>query len=199
MNEKFMAIHGEAKVVIVKTEVIVVRPTSIIGKQYRVKDNSNISVVCQREKVHGRLYGCVTEIISEPYIAKVSSYFDNDLKTILCIKVRSLDSGLIYQVPFYRECIVDTPKTQHETILGRTLKVNDNSYCRHLATMTEGRLFRQCVTIVSEPYLWFDNDKNPKYAYYHLMVDVVAEHGKKYRVLFNEDGLIDNYNLTFCP
>lgn len=198
MNEKFMAIHGKAKVVIVKTEVIVVRPISIIGKQYRLNDNSYISVVCQQEGVHGRLYGCVTEIISEPYIAEVRSWSD-DIKSMVCIKVRSLDSGLIYQVPFYRECIVDTPKTQHETILGRTLKVNDNSYCRHLATMTDGRLFRQCVTIVSEPYLWFDNDRNPKYARYHLMVDVVTENGKKYRVLFNEDGLIDDYNLTFCP
>ena len=198
MNEKILVIHGEHQVVVVKTEIVIVRPISIIGKQYRVKDNSNISVVCQREKVHGRLYGCVTEIISDPYIAEVSSW-DNSHKSIVCIKVRSLDSGLIYQVPFYSECIVDTPKTQHETIFGRTLKVNDNSYCRHLATNTEGRLFRQCVTIVSEPYLWFDNDSNPKYAYYHLMVDVVAEHGKKYRVLFNEDGLIDKYNHTFCP
>ncbi len=198
MEKKVLVIHGEAKVVTVKAEVIIVQPISIIGKQYRVKDNSYISLVCQRERVHGRLYGCVTEIISDPYIAEVSGW-DNSLKSIVCIKVRSLDSGLIYQVPFYSECIVDTPKTQHETILGRTLKVNDNSYSRHLATMTEGRLFRQCVTIVSEPYLWFDNDSNPKYAYYHLMVDVVAEHGKKYRVLFNEDGLIDKYNLTFCP
>ena len=198
MNEKFLAIHGKTKVVIVKTEVIVVRPISIIGKQYRLKDNSNISLVCQRERVHGRLYGCVTEIISDPYIAEVSGW-DNSHKSIMCIKVRSLDSGLIYQVPFHRECIVDTPKTQHETILGRTLKVNDNSYNCHLATMTHGNLFRQRVTIVSEPYLWFDNDSNPKYAYYHLMVDVVTENGKKYRVLFNEDGLIDDYNLTFCP
>lgn len=197
--EKILVIHGESQVVVVKTEVIVVRPISIIGKQYRVKDNSYVSVVCQREGVHGRLYGCVTEIISDPYIAEVSSYFGDYTKSIVCIKVRSLDNGLIYQVPFYRECIVDTPKTQHETILGRTLKVNDNSYCRHLATMTHGNLFRQCLTIVSEPYLWFDNDSNPKYAAYHLMVDVVAEHGKKYRVLFNEDGLIDNYNHTFCP
>ena len=198
MNEKFLAIHGKTKVVIVKTEVIVVRPISIIGKQYRLKDNSYISLVCQREGVHGRLYGCVTEIISDPYIAEVRSW-GNDPQSMVCIKVRSLDSGLIYQVPFYRECIVDTPKTQHETILGRTLKVNDNSYSRHLATMTHGTLFRQRVTIVSEPYLWFDNDSNPKYAYYHLMVDVVTENGKKYRVLFNEDGLIDDYNLTFCP
>lgn len=198
MEKKVLVIHGEAKVVTIKTEVIIVQPISIIGKQYRVKDNSYISVVCQRERVHGRLYGCVTEIISDPYIAEVSGW-DNGLKSIMCIKVRSLDSGLIYQVPFYRECIVDTPKTKHETILGRTLKVNDNSYCRHLTTMTHGNLFRQCVTIVSEPYLWFDNDSNPKYAYYHLMVDVVAEHGKKCRVLFNEDGLIDKYNLTFCP
>jgi len=198
MNEKIIVIHGEPQVVVVKTEVVIVRPISIIGKQYRVKDNSNISLVCQRERVHGRLYGCVTEIISDPYIAEVSDW-RNNLKSVVCIKVRSLDSGLIYQVPFYSECIVDTPKTQHETILGRTLKVNDNSYCLHLATKTEGRLFRQCVTIVSEPYLWFDNDSNPKYAAYHLMVDVVAEHGKKYRVLFNEDGLIDNYNHTFCP
>ena len=198
MNEKILVIHGEHQVVVVKTEIVIVRPISIIGKQYRVKDNSNISVVCQREKVHGRLYGCVTEIISDPYIAEVSSW-DNTHKSVVCIKVRSLDSGLIYQVPFYSECIVDTPKTQHETIFGRTLKVNDNSYCRHLATNTEGRLFRQCVIIVSEPYLWFDNDSDPKYAYYHMMVDVVAENGKKYRVLFNEDGLIDKYNLTFCP
>jgi hypothetical protein len=198
MKEKILVIHEEVQVVIVKTEIVIVRPISIIGKQYRVKDNSNISVVCQREGVHGRLYGCVTEIISDPYIAEVRNW-SNELKSIVCIKVRSLDSGLIYQVPFYRECIVDTPKMQHETILGRTLKVNDNSYNAHLATMTHGNLFRQCVTIVSEPYLWFDNDPNPKYAYYHLMVDVVTESGNKYRVLFNEDGLIDKYNKTFCP
>lgn len=181
------------RIIDLTTKIIIIRK-SVIGLQYRPMNNSDI--LLYDTNVRGRLYGCVTEIISEPFMGIVPSSWDNRFcKNRLCVKVRSLDSGLIYQVPFYEEHIVETTKLLHETIIGRTLKINDNSYATRLATDKHVSLFRQCMTIISKPYLWFDTE----YKHKHLMVDVVDENGHTYRVLFNEDGLIDKFNLTFCP
>jgi len=98
-------------------------------------------------------------------------------------------------VPFNENRIEESEKTLHETIIGRTLKINDNSYATRLTTNKHVFIFRQCLTIVSHPYLWLDQDGGRM----HLMVNVVDSNGYVYRVLFNEDGLIDKYNKTFCP
>lgn len=178
------------KRIIVVREIIIVK--SIIGLHYRPMDNSQITL--DDCNITGRLYGCVTEIVSEPYIGRVYS-FDGSEEKRLCIKVRSLDSGLIYQVPFHESRIEESEKTLHETIIGRTLKINDNSYAIRITTNKHVSLFRQCLTIISKPYVWFDPEGKRR----HLMVNVVDSNGYVYRVLFNEDGLIDKYNKTFCP
>lgn len=80
---------------------------SLIGKKYIPRDNSYIREIVNGEKKDwGALIGVPCKIISKPYIITIS---DGILKPYerRMIKVKSLKTGLIYEVMFAESWICD--------------------------------------------------------------------------------------------
>ena len=80
---------------------------SIIGKKYIPQDNSYIhEIVNGKRKDWGALIGVPCKIISKPYIITISDGFTKPYQRKM-IKVKSLKTGLIYEVMFAESWIVD--------------------------------------------------------------------------------------------
>ena len=80
---------------------------SLIGKKYIPQDNSYIREIVKGKKMnyHCSLIGVPCQIISRPYITEVKT-FANDKRERM-IKVKSLKTGLIYEVCFAESWICD--------------------------------------------------------------------------------------------
>jgi hypothetical protein len=74
---------------------------SLIGKKYIPQDNSYIREIVNGRKMnyHCSLIGVPCQIISRPYITEVQT-FTKDKRERRMIKVKSLKTGLIYEVMF---------------------------------------------------------------------------------------------------
>lgn len=80
---------------------------NLIGKKYIPQDNSYIrEIVNGKRKDWGALIGVPCEIISKPYIITIS---DGILKPFQqrMIRVKSLKTGLIYEVMFAESWLVE--------------------------------------------------------------------------------------------
>lgn len=80
---------------------------SLIGKKYIPRDNSYIREIVNGKKMnyHCSLIGVPCRIISKPYITEVKT-ISNDKRERM-IKVKSLKTGLIYEVCFAESWICD--------------------------------------------------------------------------------------------
>lgn len=156
---------------------------SFIGKRMIVRDNS-YTVLCDNKSVSGRLFGCIVEIVSEPYDEEVDVL--RTTYTHKFVKVRSLDSGLFYRVMFNKDDIVRSEKEQQFSVYGRQYRVNDNSYSKLCGTNIHPFINGKTLTIISEPYI----EKDDEFGNNHIFVSAMEKSGNIYRVLFNEDGLI---------
>lgn len=80
---------------------------SLIGKKYIPQDNSYIhEIVNGKRKDWGALIGVPCKIISKPYIITISDGFTKPYQRKM-IKVKSLKTGLIYEVMFAESWICD--------------------------------------------------------------------------------------------
>lgn len=80
---------------------------NLIGKKYVPQDNSYIhEIVNGKRKDWGALIGVPCKIISKPYIITISDGFTKPYQRKM-IKVKSLKTGLIYEVMFAESWIVD--------------------------------------------------------------------------------------------
>ena len=80
---------------------------NLIGKKYIPQDNSYIhEIVNGKRKDWGALIGVPCEIISKPYIITISNGFTNPYQRKM-IRVKSLKTGLIYEVMFAESWIQD--------------------------------------------------------------------------------------------
>lgn len=157
---------------------------SIIGKRMIVRDNSYI-VLCDNKDVEGRLIDNVVEIVSEPYEEYVENISGNYYKHTF-VNVRSLDSGLFYRVLFCEDNIIENHKEQQDSVIGRIIKVNDNSYSMLLGTSVHPHVYGEILVIISDPYI----DTDTEYGEDHIFVNAICKRGNIYRVLFNEDALL---------
>lgn len=79
----------------------------LIGKKYIPQDNSYIhEIVNGKRKDWGALIGVPCEIISKPYIITISNGFTKPYQRKM-IQVKSLRTGLIYEVMFAESWIQD--------------------------------------------------------------------------------------------
>ena len=80
---------------------------SIIGKKYIPQDNSYIRKIVNGKKMnyHCSLIGVPCQIISRPYITEVNTFAKDKRERM--IKVKSLKTGLIYEVMFAESWIRD--------------------------------------------------------------------------------------------
>ena len=80
---------------------------NLIGKKYIPQDNSYIREIVNGEKIncYGRLIGVPCQIISRPYITEVDTFGKDKRRRM--IKVKSLKTGLIYEVLFAESWICD--------------------------------------------------------------------------------------------
>lgn len=80
---------------------------NLIGKKYVPQDNSYIhEIVNGKRKDWGALIGVPCKIISKPYIITISDGFTKPYQMKM-IKVKSLKTGLIYEVMFAESWIQD--------------------------------------------------------------------------------------------
>ena len=80
---------------------------NLIGKKYIPQDNSYIhEIVNGKRKDWGALIGVPCEIISKPYIITISNGFTKPYQRKM-IRVKSLKTGLIYEVMFAESWIQD--------------------------------------------------------------------------------------------
>ena len=80
---------------------------NLIGKKYVPQDNSYIhEIVNGKRKDWGALIGVPCKIISKPYIITISDGFTKPYQRKI-IKVKSLKTGLIYEVMFAESWICD--------------------------------------------------------------------------------------------
>lgn len=158
---------------------------SIIGKRMIVRDNSYV-VLCDNKEVEGRLYNKVVEIVSEPYEEYVETAYSYPYKYTF-VNVRSLDSGLFYRVLFYEYYIIENHKEQQDSVIGRKIKVNDNSFSLLLGTSVNPHVYGETLVIITDPYI----DTDTKWGNSHIFVNAIGKRGNIYRVLFNEDALVE--------
>lgn len=161
------------------------KPFSYIGKKMLIGDNSYI-VLRDKPNVRGRLYGNVVEIVSEPFYEKVDVLGGEREENF--VYVRSFDSGLVYRAMFCKDWLISQKYnvTRHDTLKGRIIKINDNSYNKNLATNKWTDLYEKELVIVSEPYFEKVDFST------HIFVNAVSMFdGNIYRVLFNEDALLN--------
>lgn len=80
---------------------------NLIGKKYIPQDNSYIQEIVNGKKMyyHCSLIGVPCQIISRPYITKVQTFAQD--KRVRMIKVKSLRTGLIYEVMFAESWICE--------------------------------------------------------------------------------------------
>lgn len=80
---------------------------SLIGKKYIPRDNSYIREIVKGKKMnyHCSLIGVPCQIISRPYITEVQTFAKDKRERM--IKVKSLKTGLIYEVCFAESWICD--------------------------------------------------------------------------------------------
>lgn len=80
---------------------------NLIGKKYIPQDNSYIhEIVNGKRKDWGALMGVPCEIISKPYIITISNGFTKPYQRKM-IRVKSLKTGLIYEVMFAESWLVE--------------------------------------------------------------------------------------------
>ena len=80
---------------------------NLIGKKYIPQDNSYIhEIVNGKRKDWGALIGVPCEIISKPYIITISNGYSKPYQRKM-IRVKSLKTGLIYEVMFAESWIRD--------------------------------------------------------------------------------------------
>lgn len=175
-----LAIAQNINIITVQEE----KKKSIIGKRMIVRDNSYV-VLCDNKEVEGRLYNKVVEIVSEPYEEYVDCLGNYYKYTF--VNVRSLDSGLFYRVLFYEYYIIENHKEQQDSVIGRKIKVNDNSYSLLLGTSVHPHVYGETLVIITDPYIVTDT----KWGNSHIFVNAIGKRGNIYRVLFNEDALVE--------
>ena len=158
---------------------------SIIGKRMIVRDNSYIAL-CDNKEAEGRLFNKVVEIVSEPYEEFVKGVGDNYYKHTF-VNVRSLDSGLFYRVLFFEDSIIENNKEQKDSVLGSKIKVNDNSYSLLIGTSVHPYVYGETLVIITDPYI----DTDTEWGNDHIFVNAIDTQGNIYRVLFNEDALVE--------
>ena len=80
---------------------------SLIGKKYIPQDNSYIHEIVNGKKMnyHCSLIGVPCQIISRPYITEVQTFAKDKRERM--IRVKSLKTGLIYEVMFAESWICD--------------------------------------------------------------------------------------------
>lgn len=80
---------------------------NLIGKKYIPQDNSYIREIVNGKKMnyHCSLIGVPCQIISRPYITEVNTFAKDKRERM--IKVKSLKTGLIYEVCFAESWIRD--------------------------------------------------------------------------------------------
>lgn len=176
-----IAQNFDINIITVKEE----KKKSIIGKRMLVRDNS-YAVLCDKKEVEGRLYNKVVEIVSEPYEDYVDNGLGNYYKYTF-VNVRSLDSGLFYRVLFYEYYIIENHKEQQDSVIGRKIKVNDNSYSLLLGTSVHPNVYGETLVIITDPYI----DTDTEWGNSHIFVNAIGKRGNIYRVLFNEDALVE--------
>lgn len=173
---------------ILDIEIIVVqeeKKKSFIGKRMIVRDNSYIAL-CDNTDVKGRLINKVVEIVSEPYEDMVKAFCGNYHKHTF-VNVRSLDSGIFYRVLFSEDDIIENHKEQQDSVIGRKIKVNDNSYSQLLGTSVHPHIYGETLVIITDPYI----DTETEFGKSHIFVNAIGKRGNIYRVLFNEDALVE--------
>lgn len=79
----------------------------LIGKKYIPQSNNYIREIVNGEKMNYRcsLIGVSCQIISRPYITEVQTFAKD--KRGRMVKVQSLKTGLIYEIPFAESWIYD--------------------------------------------------------------------------------------------
>lgn len=77
---------------------------SVIGRKYRPFDNSYATSIVSG--ANAQVNGVDFEIISEPYVKNVKSWGDRSYTRDM-VKVKSLESGMEYEVMWCENCLLD--------------------------------------------------------------------------------------------
>lgn len=162
---------------------------SFIGKRMVVQDNSYITTQGNVECCG--LYGKVVEIISEPYNAVVENPHCN-LNIHPFVNVRSIETGIEYRTLFYEDWICENNDVQKYGVRGRYIRLSDGSYSKEING--EGHIYgceNAPMRILTEPYKERIEVFPNEYKYYLCVTAKDLRSGKDYRILFNEEDLLE--------
>ena len=79
----------------------------LIGRRYKVGDNSYIKDIESGVDSGVGLYGREVIIVSDPYVEEIPSYFSDEPKKRLFVNVFSTDSARKYRVLFDESWLID--------------------------------------------------------------------------------------------
>lgn len=157
---------------------------SVIGKRMKVFSNSH--VVTREGHAIGSLYGKIVEIVSEPFDEFIGSVCEN----VTFVYGRSIESGVVYRVPYRESCVVDDNSIQKNDVRGRHIILSDGSYsCKISGYGQLHGIYKEPMIIVSKPYNKRCGDVGCDKKKY-LCVDAYSLRDNQiYCVLFNEADL----------
>ena len=162
---------------------------SFIGKRMVVQDNSYITTQGNVECCG--LYGKVVELVSEPYSAVVEGVLGDAVKRT-CVNVRSIETGIEYRTLFHEGWICENNDAQKYGVRGRYIRLSDGSYSKE--TNGEGHIYgceHAPMRILTEPYTERIEVTPHEYKYYLCVTAKDLRSGKDYRILFNEEDLLE--------
>ena len=162
---------------------------SFIGKRMVVQDNSYITTQGNVECCG--LYGKVVELISEPYKAVIENLFDDTIKRT-CVNVRSIETGIEYRTLFHEGWICENNDAQKYGVRGRYIRLSDGSYSKEING--KGQIHgceHAPMRILTEPYTERIEVTPHEYKDYLCVTAKDLRSGKDYRILFNEEDLLE--------
>lgn len=160
---------------------------TFIGKRMIVRDNSYITTKGDVEC--GGLYGKVVELISEPYETTVNTVLGYTKKEI-CVKVRSIETGIEYRTLFLEDWICENHDVQKYGVIGRNIILHDGSYSK--GTNGKGHIYgyeHAPMKIMTEPFVDTIEVLPNTYEDYLCVIAKDLRSGKDYRILFSEQDL----------
>jgi len=167
---------------------------SFIGKRMIVQYNSYITTKGEVECCG--LYGKVVELISEPYEAVVKTCLGDRVRKT-CVKVRSIETGIEYRTLFCEDWICENHDVQKYGVRGRYIKLSDGSYSKEVNG--DGHIYgceHAPMVLITEPFVDTIEVTPNEYKDYLCVIAKDLRSGKNYRILFNEQDLLEENPYT---
>ena len=90
------------------------KKSGLIGKIYRPTYNTDNCRMVDDKNVFGYLMDTDCEIISKPFGKRISNFYCKGETSVLAIKVRSLETGIEYIIPYKEEWVVKPIPTNED-------------------------------------------------------------------------------------